>query len=66
MTKEGLLITLGVLTAVSPFVGLPSSWLAYILPMFGLIAAVVAFFMLRARKAQGAGSVFHEAPPALS
>lgn len=66
MTKEGLLITLGVLTTVSPFVGLPSSWLSYILPVFGLGAAVVAYAMLRARKAAPPGSAFHEASPAVS
>ncbi len=43
MSKEGTLVTIGILTAVSPFLGLPYSWLAWILPVLGILAVIVGY-----------------------
>lgn len=38
---------LGALVALSPFVGLPYSWLLFLLPILGLSIMVTAFLMRR-------------------
>ena len=43
MSKEGTLVTVGILTAVAPFIGLPYSWLAWILPVLGIITVIVGY-----------------------
>lgn len=43
MSKEGTLVTVGILTALSPFIGLPYSWLAWILPVLGVITLIVGY-----------------------
>lgn len=35
-------MTFGLLTAVSPFIGLPYSWLMWMLPVLGLISFALA------------------------
>ncbi len=43
MSKEGTLVTVGILVAISPFIGLPYSWLAWILPVLGGITVLVGY-----------------------
>lgn len=42
MRRESFLILLGVLVLVAPFVGLPFSWLAWILPILGVLIIIAA------------------------
>lgn len=53
MSLGRTLILLGVLIALSPFVGLPYSYLAWVLPLLGLVvvATGVASFKKRPREA---------------
>lgn len=41
MSRESVLIVVGILVAISPFSGLPVSWLVWILPIMGAIVAVI-------------------------
>ncbi len=43
MSRSGLLILLGVVTAFMPFSGLPSSWFPLLLPLLGLPTAAIGF-----------------------
>ena len=45
MSKEGILIVLGVCVLLSPFLGLPYRFLMWILLGLGLTIALVAFFL---------------------
>ncbi len=47
MSKEGTLITLGVLVAISPFLGLPLSWLSFFLPVMGTITLFIGYLIRR-------------------
>lgn len=49
MSRESALIILGILVAVSPFVGLPLSVLAWILPVLGILTAIIGL-ALRLRR----------------
>lgn len=49
MSREGIVIILGVLVALSPFVGLPYYVLAWVLPILGLVSALIAL-SLRVRR----------------
>lgn len=49
MSREGIVIVLGVLIAVSPFIGLPYYVLAWALPVLGLTCALIAL-SLRVRR----------------
>lgn len=49
MSREGIVIVLGVLVAVSPFIGLPYYLLAWVLPVLGLACAGIAL-SLRVRR----------------
>lgn len=44
MTKKTTLIALALLTALTPFLGLPYSFLQWILPLLALLIALIAFF----------------------
>lgn len=78
MSKEGILITIGVLTALSPFSGLPLSWLSWILPILGIATIYIGYAARRSRAAQGlpmsvadehtntSESVRHEAPSSIA
>lgn len=48
MSHEGTLTLLGILVLLTPFLGLPYSWLMVILPIFGL-AVMALSILLRAR-----------------
>ncbi len=43
MNSPRALVLLGIVTALSPFVGLPYSWLRVLLPILGIVIVVVAF-----------------------
>lgn len=49
MSREGTLILLGVIVVLSPFLGLPYSWLMWILPILGL-AVLAQGIVLRMRR----------------
>lgn len=61
MSRESLLVVMGIILAVSPFSGFPLSWLMWFYLLIGLIIAGIAFSLRRARSPQ-----VHEAPPVLS
>jgi hypothetical protein len=42
MTNEGTIFLLGILIALSPFLGLPYAWLMVIIPVLGILAAAFA------------------------
>jgi uncharacterized membrane protein len=50
MSRENFLILLGVLVLLSPFAGLPMTWLAWILPILGIFILIVGFTLRRSRK----------------
>jgi len=68
MSKEGTLITVGVLVILSPFLGLPSSFLAFALPVLGAITLFVGYTIRkekvnqRAAEAPAAPALSHEMP----
>jgi hypothetical protein len=43
MSRESILILLGILTILAPFSGLPLSWLEFILPAIGLAVAALGY-----------------------
>ncbi|MDB5245583.1 MAG: hypothetical protein JWN90_688 [Parcubacteria group bacterium] len=43
MSRESILMILGILIAISPWSGLPLSILAWILPLLGLATAFIGF-----------------------
>jgi uncharacterized membrane protein len=45
MSRETVLIILAVLVAVSPFSGLPLTWLSWILPVIGLALLLIGISM---------------------
>ncbi len=47
MTREHLIMLLGALVFVSPWSGLPLSWLEWILPLIGLLVIGLAFTLRR-------------------
>lgn len=50
MSRESLLIGIGLLVLLSPFLGLPYSWLMVLLPVLGAVVSGVAF-TLKTRRA---------------
>jgi len=62
MSRESLLILLGVLIFLAPFSGLPFSWLSWILSLLGIIVGIVGF-SLRAKRASPPPALLHEEPP---
>ena len=53
MSRDGLLITLGVLTALAPFSGVPFSWLTWFFVLVGILVALVGL-LSRARRVNAA------------
>ena len=47
MTRESVLIILGVIIAASPYLGLPRSILGILLPILGLIVLAIGVMMRR-------------------
>ncbi|HYF28811.1 MAG TPA: hypothetical protein VEA36_00395 [Candidatus Paceibacterota bacterium] len=60
MSRESLLMVLGILIVVSPFTGLPLSLLTWFYVAAGLLIAAIGF-TLRLRRRRRA--ITHEAPP---
>lgn len=52
MSRERILIALGVLIALSPFVGLPYAWLMVFLPIAGLLATLIGVTLDMRRRAR--------------
>ena len=50
MSRTGTLVLLGILVALAPFVGLPLSVLAWVLPILGVMVLLTGI-SLRARRA---------------
>lgn len=61
MSRKKLLIILGVLVLLSPFLGLPYSFLYILLPLLGAAVIVAALFRRPAPKMPAS----HAEPPAL-
>jgi hypothetical protein len=58
MSRANILIVLGLLTALAPFSGLPSSWLQWLLPIAGIaIAATGHTYKVHVPVEQGEESV---------
>jgi hypothetical protein len=49
MSRESVLVLLGVIVALSPFLGIPTTWLAIILPLLGVAVAVIGASLRVAR-----------------
>lgn len=52
MHRESILIALGALIAVSPYLGLPYAWLMFVLPVLGLLVLATGLSMRMRRRAQ--------------
>ncbi|HVX90771.1 MAG TPA: hypothetical protein VHC20_04040 [Candidatus Paceibacterota bacterium] len=50
MSKETTLIIVGVLVVLSPFLGLPESWLSVILPALGAVILVMGYLAIQRRR----------------
>ena len=61
MTRESLLILLGALLIISPFLGLPYTWLMVIVPVLALCVLIIGM-TLRVKRSR-ASSRAEVAPP---
>lgn len=61
MSRESLLILIGILTALYPFSGLPLTWSIVLLPLSGALTALIGF-TLRQKRLAAAYQEAHEAP----
>lgn len=43
MSRSSVLILVGIILIVAPFAGVPSSWLAFLIPFLGVIVCIVGF-----------------------
>ncbi|MEK7100072.1 MAG: hypothetical protein AAB883_02970 [Patescibacteria group bacterium] len=68
MSRESMLIVLGIVTILSPFSGFPSSWLMWFYLFAGLVVTVigVTLRLARTRRARKPVSVHEAATPILS
>ncbi len=62
MHKRTVIVVLGVLVALSPFIGLPYVALMWILPVLGIIIAVLAYPFRRRQVPEEPAEPVHEAP----
>jgi TRAP-type C4-dicarboxylate transport system permease small subunit len=60
MKRESFLVVLGVVIAISPFVGLPLSWLMYILPILGLLIVVIGISLRHDLQMRGTSDGSHD------
>lgn len=65
MSRESLLILLGILVALSPFLGIPLSLLAWILPVLGLVTLGIGISLRTERTRSADATTSHEASPSL-
>lgn len=63
MSKKNIVTLLGVLVILSPFAGLPYSWLMVLLPLLGIGVVLTAFLMRK--KETPPVAVYDEEPPAV-
>lgn len=61
MSREPILIVLGILLSISPFVGMPPSWFMYFLPVMGALVALIGFTLHQKRKQRA--HLTHETSP---
>lgn len=52
MSRESILIVIAILVGVSPFAGLPLSWLSWILPLLALFILIIGVSLRRDRKSR--------------
>lgn len=64
MQKRTVLVVIGIIIALSPFAGLPYSALMWLLPILGIITAVLAY-PFRARPRAVASDAPHETTPGI-
>lgn len=50
MSRESLLIIVGILVALSPFVGLPLVWLAFVAPLLGAVIVLIGFSLVSRKR----------------
>ena len=50
MSRESLLILVGILVALSPFVGLPLVWLAFVTPFLGAVVVLIGFSLVSRKR----------------
>ncbi|HYE23359.1 MAG TPA: hypothetical protein VEA92_02840 [Candidatus Paceibacterota bacterium] len=62
MTRESLLIALGILLAITPFLGLPYSWIMVIIPVLSAGVVVIGVTLRKKRSAESS-RVEPVAPP---
>lgn len=60
MSRESLLVLVGILVALSPFSGLPLVWLAFITPFLGAVTVLIGFSL--ASRKRNTQSPVYEAP----
>jgi hypothetical protein len=63
MTRESILIVLGILVALSPWSGLPLDWLMYALVVSGLAVAIIGWTLRERRTVQSSVPVQHTVEP---
>ncbi len=61
MSREPILILLGILLGISPFVGMPPSWSTFFLPVMGVLVAFIGFTLHQKRKQRA--YLTHETSP---
>lgn len=64
MSRENTLILVGILVALSPFSGLPHSWLSVLTPLLGVLVAIIGF-TLHDRRIQNRESYEAKTPSSL-
>lgn len=52
MSREPILIVIGLLLAASPFAGMPPSWFVFFLPVVGLLITVIGYTLSKKKKQQ--------------
>lgn len=48
MSKESFIFVLGIIIAVTPFLGIPGSWKQYVLVISGILIVIVSYQLRRA------------------
>ena len=67
MSRESMLILLGILVMLSPFLGLPLSLLAWLLPFLGFVTLGIGISLRTERKRSTSPvASSHEVPPSLA
>ena len=63
MTRESLLIILGLILALSPFLALPYTWLMVLVPILSLAVIVIGITLRRKRSLESSRSEAVAPPP---